>query len=669
MMMYLNNNNHHTSSSAPGSFSDISTSISAAHNAMDMETRNNEMMFIPPTGGPMCMQQQQQGISAQLSDTVTGDPSGMTQQNVIDGGEHNLQSLSLSLSTQMSNNTIPASSFSHHYQNQGFASLLTSQLPGSCRSVIGAKVSDEVSQSKDLMNSDFGSYHMQGGAGDDQNVIRFGSAVKNLQYGMDPKGGFGANNFYSYEQQAAGSMLSNSIMKSKYLKATQQLLDEVVNVKDALKVSDTVKEQSENKGEEGSKESKSMISSDVQESGTGGGSAHEISAAERQELQNKLDKLLSMLEEVDRRYKQYYHQMQVLVSSFDMVAGNGAAKPYTSLALKTISRHFRCLRDAISNQIQVTRKSLGEQDTGQGGLIPRLRYVDQQLRQQRALQQFGMMRHAWRPQRGLPESAVTILRAWLFEHFLHPYPKDSEKTMLARQTGLTRSQVANWFINARVRLWKPMVEEMYKEEFGDADINIKSPPETRDPGERSLASEDRRDELQGSVSSMAADDGSFGHHHHDLKNNITHEVEMSEPQARTGLQQITAGHGHDNKSYGFMRIPTDQQQQQQHNLVVSHGLYPSHNVPADHNGEGGLMVANAAYQVSELDHFGLDNQVSLALGLRHREGDVGAGTSFRDNAPTAPTNVAAGTVEYSYLEQVNQQHRFGNSHLLNDFVS
>jgi hypothetical protein len=44
------------------------------------------------------------------------------------------------------------------------------------------------------------------------------------------------------------------------------------------------------------------------------------------------------------------------------------------------------------------------------------------------------------------------------------YPKDSDKVMLAKQTGLTRSQVSNWFINARVRLWKPMVEEMYAEE-------------------------------------------------------------------------------------------------------------------------------------------------------------------------------------------------------------
>ncbi|KAL0351921.1 UNVERIFIED_CONTAM: Homeobox protein BEL1 [Sesamum calycinum] len=26
-------------------------------------------------------------------------------------------------------------------------------------------------------------------------------------------------------------------------------------------------------------------------------------------------------------------------------------------------------------------------------------------------------------------------------------------------------QVSNWFINARVRLWKPMVEQMYQQEF------------------------------------------------------------------------------------------------------------------------------------------------------------------------------------------------------------
>lgn len=130
------------------------------------------------------------------------------------------------------------------------------------------------------------------------------------------------------------------------------------------------------------------------------------------------------LPQVDRKYKQYYHQMQIVVSSFDAMGGSGAAKPYTALALQTISHHFRCLRDAITGQIRSTRRSLGEQDTSGNSIqvgISRLRYVDQQLRQQRALQQLGMLQqHAWRPQRGLPESSVSILRAWLFEHFLHP---------------------------------------------------------------------------------------------------------------------------------------------------------------------------------------------------------------------------------------------------------
>ena len=111
-------------------------------------------------------------------------------------------------------------------------------------------------------------------------------------------------------------------------------------------------------------------------------------------------------------------------SFFDMLAGFGAAKTYTALALQRISRHFRCLRDAISGQIRITRRNLGEQDTspnGLGGGLSRLSSVDQQIRQQRAFQQFGGVRHAWRPQRGLPESSVSILRTWLFEHFLHPY--------------------------------------------------------------------------------------------------------------------------------------------------------------------------------------------------------------------------------------------------------
>ncbi|KAJ0913902.1 putative transcription factor Homeodomain-TALE-BEL family [Helianthus annuus] len=197
-----------------------------------------------------------------------------------------------------------------------------------------------------------------------------------------------------------------------------------------------------------------------------------LNSIEFLELQKRKSKLLQMLDEVDRKYHNYCAQMKAVVASFEAVAGNGAATVYSALASKAMSRHFRCLRDGIVGQIKATKKAMGEKDISAPGATrgetPRLRLLDQTLRQQRAFQQMITMdSHPWRPQRGLPERSVSVLRAWLFEHFLHPYPSDVDKHILARQTGLSRSQVSNWFINARVRLWKPMVEEMYMEETKD----------------------------------------------------------------------------------------------------------------------------------------------------------------------------------------------------------
>lgn len=187
-------------------------------------------------------------------------------------------------------------------------------------------------------------------------------------------------------------------------------------------------------------------------------------------------RLQNLGEQLDRRYQHYQDQMQLIVTSFESATGMGAAVPYTACARKHISKQFRALRDAIGEHIRTACTTLGEDISSvpvlNKGETPRLRILDQRLRHRRTLQQVGMMHQhqAWRPQRGLPERSVAVLRAWLFEHFLHPYPKDSEKLMLARLTGLTRSQVANWFINARVRLWKPMVEQMYEEESKEGEL-------------------------------------------------------------------------------------------------------------------------------------------------------------------------------------------------------
>ncbi|KAK7392688.1 hypothetical protein VNO78_21132 [Psophocarpus tetragonolobus] len=289
--------------------------------------------------------------------------------------------------------------------------------------------------------------------------------------------------------------IQSVLLSSKYLKATQELLDEVVNVNSGIKVEQAKKSFEKTKvvGE-----SSTAASGDGSAGGEGSGKrSSELSTTERQEIQMKKAKLINMLDEVEQRYRQYHSQMQIVISSFEQAAGIGSARTYTALALQTISKQFRCLKDAIMGQIKAANKSLGEEDCF-GGKIEgsRLKYVDHHLRQQRAIQQLGMIHHnAWRPQRGLPERSVSVLRAWLFEHFLHPYPKDSDKHMLAKQTGLTRSQVSNWFINARVRLWKPMVEEMYLEEMKEHELNgseEKSSKSGEDPAAKTTTPQEKR---------------------------------------------------------------------------------------------------------------------------------------------------------------------------------
>ncbi|OIT06358.1 PREDICTED: BEL1-like homeodomain protein 4 [Nicotiana attenuata] len=263
--------------------------------------------------------------------------------------------------------------------------------------------------------------------------------------------------------------LVNVLRNSKYAKPTQELLEEFCSVgrsqlykknKVSRNNNTTTSSNPNSNNPSGSKNNNNNSSKDLSP----------LSAADRIEHQRRKVKLLSMFDEVDKRYNHYCEQMQMVVNSFDLVMGFGAAAPYTALAQKAMSRHFKCLKDAIAAQMKHSCELLGEKDATTSGLTkgetPRLKLLEKSLRQQqRAFHQMGMMdAEAWRPQRGLPERSVTILRAWLFEHFLHPYPSDADKHLLARQTGLSKSQVSNWFINARVRLWKPMVEDMYQKE-------------------------------------------------------------------------------------------------------------------------------------------------------------------------------------------------------------
>ncbi|XP_077240050.1 BEL1-like homeodomain protein 7 [Tasmannia lanceolata] len=592
----------------------------------------NEMMFMQPTSALTNMQEMGGHVNTTnylVRNSVNGDPQMdfRTQLGILHGGQSiqlqrpNVsaiqgQGLSLSLSTQLPS-AIPMPSFQYRHTNTDI-SLLGSHQPnsgdvGSCR--------DDSSLSKHSKNAEFP-----------------------LAYsgGDHPMKGVMLNESYVM------SGLTSTIPNSKYLKAVQELLDEVVNVRKALK-KESHKPQGFHmsfdiggcKEADGGSKGTALTRSDgmaLDAQDSSANSTTGLSPSERQDLQKKLTKLLSMLDEVDRKYKQYYHQMQIVVSSFDVIGGSGAARPYTALALQTISRHFRCLQDAISRQIRATRNSLGEQDSvnNKEGGISRLRFVDQQLRQQRALQQIGIIhQHAWRPQRGLPESSVSILRAWLFEHFLHPYPKDSDKIMLARETGLTRSQVSNWFINARVRLWKPMVEEMYKEEIGDADMDSNSSSDNVPKTREEIGPSDRERSHTSQFS--------------DTKSDHISDVEMN-------------GTNSEGPNYGNLNLMNQRPNLDDCSLLQDAMVQPSLN--------GGLM----AYQMSELGRFG-SGEVSLTLGLQHCEGSLpvsGSQPSFvtvKGDEIYNGASVGDDTTDYDYMNLANPRHRFSSSHLLHDFVA
>jgi len=61
-----------------------------------------------------------------------------------------------------------------------------------------------------------------------------------------------------------------------------------------------------------------------------------------------------------------------------------------------------------------------------------------------------------KPRVGIPPGATAVLLEWFDRHFAHPYPADGDKVRLCAETGLTKAQLDDWFINRRKRQWFPL---------------------------------------------------------------------------------------------------------------------------------------------------------------------------------------------------------------------
>lgn len=113
-------------------------------------------------------------------------------------------------------------------------------------------------------------------------------------------GGVAADDGFKYHLGGASAAMSpgQMVMSSKYLKAAQELLDEVVSVSKGV---EDAKAATKNLTAVKKKEDSEGVSGGGTEDGGGaksGGAAPELSTAERQELQMKKSKLINMLDEV-----------------------------------------------------------------------------------------------------------------------------------------------------------------------------------------------------------------------------------------------------------------------------------------------------------------------------------------------------------------------------------
>ncbi|CAD5183933.1 unnamed protein product [Musa acuminata subsp. malaccensis] len=287
--------------------------------------------------------------------------------------------------------------------------------------------------------------------------------VQDFRSGMTQRETIPCTEKPSFYQGCSLVQLSHMLLGSKYLQAVEEVLSEIATyaVEDLQRVDDSPDE----------KMSISSSCSTVRElpiSVSGElllsfGDTEPLAGMDSQKFQEanrKKTELLSMLQLVDHGYNRCLDQIQNVITSFICISQSGTSETHARFALRTISALYKSLRKRITSQILF----ISQQPSTEPMKEKERSFESSLLQKQWALQQLRKSDHqSWRPQRGLPEKSVSVLRAWMFENFLHPYPKDNDKHVLAVKSGLTRSQVSNWFINARVRLWKPMIEEMYAE--------------------------------------------------------------------------------------------------------------------------------------------------------------------------------------------------------------
>ena len=205
-----------------------------------------------------------------------------------------------------------------------------------------------------------------------------------------------------------------------------------------------------------------------------------------------------------------------------------------------------------------------------------------------------------------------------------------------------------------------MVEEMYKEEFGDSEMNCNLSSENN-------TVKGKRDDVQES-DNINNNNNKWEESQDNL---VTVDSVQVQPQAEmdrvVNVENVVM-------NSGTGKLQGDQNQQR---LGMNNNNNSSSNFYSistnENGGDGGLMgtSTHATYDLSELGNFTVGSHVSLALELRNCESD---GFAMSDDAiqkrrkQTLSSSPETDLLDYHFTDSGKQQHRFGNPHLLHEFV-
>ncbi|XP_060905879.1 pre-B-cell leukemia transcription factor 2 [Labrus mixtus] len=171
----------------------------------------------------------------------------------------------------------------------------------------------------------------------------------------------------------------------------------------------------------------------------GGGAAAAVSAAtstggmspdsslEHSDYKSKLSQIRSIYHSELEKYEQACTEFTTHV--MNLLREQSRTRPVTPREIERMVAIIHRKFSSIQTQLK--------QSTCEAVMILRSRFLD-----------------ARRKRRNFSKQATEVLNEYFYSHLSNPYPSEEAKEELAKQCGITMSQVSNWFGNKRIRYKK-----------------------------------------------------------------------------------------------------------------------------------------------------------------------------------------------------------------------